>query len=521
MAASQNQLLKQMCSPVRNMTASVNEIAAMSLPNAHMSTHLCGMRKLRQILSAIFISTNKPTGPTRNKASPEFEAFVKEFTLLLTALTPQLHRLGSRLSIVATSIGTVEEEGFWELWLFLTAGCAAFGAFVEDFPVLLFLHQQPYYTNLYASIHDMLQCVLSLSHSHAWMAMKRQNGLSYRTNEMLAILGPPLRCLHYISRAASNPIMFSHLSCIPSTLVPLLSCIVAEQYTCHMPSIWSAQQPATGWRATSHKGSDLIFLAIHRHDLFSFMTNVVNNFLSIRQRTAPHTTLSFLTAPAVFQVLKSIVIINHNLSSAADMVRCCLECLLALYGLAEPSSIGSPVPVLSVSELTSNRDELGLPLHNIPRLSMHVLETDVWLLHTLSAHMAVDDPLARLCYSIQASMLRDWMMSGRPYPVASAALTLMMKSVGGIAKQCSALGLLIMHHNQQNKLCKLQQGVARSSEQQQSNKQRQISPGKLSSNILAVPDLEATQHLRTLMNFVSNFKVNLPGNKFQATSGMC
>lgn len=73
----------------------------------------------------VYSRANKPESYTGTRAEHLF--FDADFTAFLTELVPQMVRLGSKLnSPTSSSIGSVEEVLFWELWNFLTSCSSSF-----------------------------------------------------------------------------------------------------------------------------------------------------------------------------------------------------------------------------------------------------------------------------------------------------------------------------------------------------------------------------------------------------------
>lgn len=94
----------------------------------------------------------------------EHKLLANYLTHLLTALVPQLDRLGSMLnSETACSVGTAAEALFWELWMFLFAGCSAFSASNSKWPDLWPAGMQPFDRPLCLAFHALLRWLLPMS----------------------------------------------------------------------------------------------------------------------------------------------------------------------------------------------------------------------------------------------------------------------------------------------------------------------------------------------------------------------
>lgn len=513
MAAAHDHWLKQVCAAMCGIKKCAAAIAAMSLTDASMAAQLPRMNMLSQIMAAVL-----DKAPTRAEQpyvypQPAFELVVTDFTLLLNTLMPQLNRLGLRLSITASSIGTSEEKVFWELWTFLMVGCSAFGLACGSRCTLLPLQTQPFFADLYAAYDALLRWLLSISQSAAWLAMKSQHGLHRRNCELLVILAQPLHCLLSISFVESRFIIFSHLACFPSTALPLLCCITTEQFT--DPLFDAPQQPA-GSKATSYT----------RHGEFSYLTPLypfldshimlIANLSSVETSNERCWKLPFLKHPAVIHFLKTVLILPRTAtSSEPNLLLRCLTSLDFLFGLYYLDIKFAACVLPSTLNASLNRDALGLPLHINPRSSMQVLNTDARLLHALTAHLQADPSLTRVCYAVQLLVMKSWLLAGRVILMPAQALSVMATSVCGLAKMCTAQGLHLMQQVQQAQKRKLDkaQKLGKMDRSLGTGKQRTLHSHAQVVNSAGVdpliPSLEVMTLVRTIMYLTWNFQTQL------------
>lgn len=521
MTARLNKWLRQMYSPMRSMTELLETIAAISLPNPSLSAHLPRIQTLYQTLAATSTSDLACKDQLGIVTQLEFAPFVTHFTALLTALIPQLNKLGSRLSIAATSIGTAEEEVFWGLWRFLLAGCSLFGsAFGRD---VILTDLQPFDANLYAAFDALLKWVLSISRTPAWLAMQSQHGLLDRNGELLVILAQPLNSLLRLGAIESVTLQVSHLSCFPPTTLPLLCCIMSETFT-DAPAVVPLPHPLAWQAATTYKqGIGETHLATNLAPFLNMLVAAINNLASNYKISGHSGVLSFLTAPAVVHFLKVTLIVTRSSlpSSSYDIVPLSLACLDCMMDLCDRDIHTTPGVLLSASDARCNKDAVGLPLHLNPRISREVLETDVRLLHAVTQHLSVNAGLMKACFCIQALTLRNWMLAGRLYPISTETLAVMVKSVVGIAKLCTSHGLRMLQHLQRlqklQQLQQLQQDMAYQLEHQdagpvvrdESNLDLGSAVTAPSSEKDAAPGLQVLRLMRTLFHLASNFTITL------------
>ncbi|MEW5319223.1 MAG: hypothetical protein WDW38_010388 [Sanguina aurantia] len=357
-----------MCATASRMVDIIAAMAASSLPDADsLRAHLPPMRALRS--RWLETATSMPLFPPEVYAAslPEQALLVTAFTSLLTALVPQLGRLGRRLSSPppsSSSIGTPEEEVFWELWGFLVAACSAYGTAVDHTPTLLpeetpptavdhtptLLPEGPSPTAvghpptllpeetpptavdhtpislpegsppppLHSPLHDaltaMLAWLLPFSRSPAWRAMRQEHGLQRRNVELLIVLAQPVKCLYNLG-LLEGTLLADHMGLLPPGLLLLVCCILSEQFGTAPPVVeqpqpaWARSQQATNYTQSRHTADYRHPVTLHL--LLDSLSKAVANLAAAHARAggSKGTLCSLMTSPAVLQLLKDILIL--------------------------------------------------------------------------------------------------------------------------------------------------------------------------------------------------------------------
>lgn len=529
MAAAQNRWLKQMGISMRSIQKCLTDIAAMTLPNACMSAQLPCIQRSCLKLIQVFHSAPPKADQLHHGAQSGYTHFVRDFTSLLTFLTPQLQRLGSRLSIVgpsiaASSIGTAEEEVFWELWKCLFLGCYAFDLAQDSCSDLSVIGEQSFYPSLYAAFHDLLHCLLFVSRTPAWMAMRRQHGLHERNREMVIILAQPLNCLLEITCNTSMPILFSHLSYFPPAVLPLLCCIVSQQLPDLTPTISHAGKKA-GATATSYNQdhSDMCVPSF-LHQFLDIQTKVIANFACIDENTGRSGKLCFITDQAVIDYLTRVLILPQTAAYLQPgLVLRTLNCLHLLLDLTDADkSIKDTLPFASLNASTAQQDVLGLNKHLLSGISMQALGRDVRLLHALSAHRDADEALTTASYAVQVIIFRNWMLAYSQNPIPSEIQCVMSKSVVGLVKMCTAQGLRMMHKLQlkvkHENACSLEQQIGERQRAQQHAELDDARPASVQQQRSEVSARAIRKSIRSIMFLTTNFVIEKPHPTPSSTS---
>lgn len=155
----------------------------------------------------------------------------------------------------------------------------------------------------------------------AWRQMQIQHGRPHRNLTLLIILSQPAQWFLSLS-TEPPPVMLSHLSWMPCQCMPLLCCIVTEQFGT-APPVVPRYRPAAGVSASTFAMGFTSYadvpLPIRLYSFLSVLVESVANLL--KQHPTNGEQLSFLTAPIVLQLLKVIVILPANLlPSQSDFV---------------------------------------------------------------------------------------------------------------------------------------------------------------------------------------------------------
>lgn len=215
------------------MVQAVDSMTRSGPPPAHLWAFNEHMRELHSNLDRASSSRGDDAEVPQAGAQAEHALFVTDLTHLLTALLPHLHTFSMRLSLPASSgssIGTSEEELFWELWCFLRAGCTAFSSTAEVWPTLWPKDQRPFHAPLIAAFHAVLVWLLQFSRSSAWLAMTPKHGLASRNHELIMVLMQPIACLSHMHHAQPRSSLLAQLQALPCSFFPLVCCIATEQF---------------------------------------------------------------------------------------------------------------------------------------------------------------------------------------------------------------------------------------------------------------------------------------------------
>lgn len=519
-AEAQKRWLNQMQSPIREMTKVALTITNFALPHPTVGTVVPRMQMLHQTLVRIVESMLPLSRERPIKTQAELAPIVMEFIKFLQAVVPHLDRLGCRLSLItASSIGTPEEQVFWELWKFLAAGCYAFKAAKATMPCSWSEDDLPMYHSLYVAFHKLLSWLLCFTRSPAWRLMRSEHGLAHRSRELWLILQQPMRCLVDVS-GGPRPIVLSHLQSAPAQLIPLLCCIVSEQLGTP-PLLVSQAQLTAGMIATSYmQGLDLNYPVTALQKLLPPLAFLFDNLLD-KDGSPEHlrSLLSYVTVPAVIHFLKGIIILSGksgvSTAQTSDTESGCssllglsflpLKTLLNTIFRAEMQDPCSTQ--LSATDRHINQDLQGLPMHANPFLSKQALETDVQLLHALSKHMDADITLMLVCCKIQYLVVFIWAQAGRIYPTPADVLAVMSRSILGLVKQCLGHGLQLMQQQKQIT-------SKSTSEQQQQGEHATAREREVKRSVWESPDVKFIQ---TFLMVLSDYKVQTESGKVTPT----
>lgn len=491
MASSQMARMQNMRSTLLNISTAVVGISNKSLPV--MATKLTLLRTVPPSLAAdCHYLVQGGSFPCMRS---EYELFFTEFANTVNVVVHELSVLGPRLSDAASSsIGTAAEDVFWDLWRVLASSSQSLAAMHFACSRLWPLKQQPFSIPLYTALNTLMAWLLPMTRSPAWSAMTSRHGRANRDKELLGMLGQPCKCLSSVSMHPPH-ILLSLFGTLPPTFLPLLCCILSEQFG-GAPLVVRRAQPPAGTITATKYAQAFFSTALCDADFPSLLyvvTNAMHNLAVADNQTGHSGRFKFLSSPAAVQMLKVALILPPKvLAGEAGLEHCCLfELRLHLERsfltpkAREDDSLGA-----SAGQVAMNMDASGLPVHLNPCVSPGALETDAKVLHAIGAIMAGDTRLSELCCALQVLIVRGWLAAGtQRVPVQGAALAAMSRSVVGLAKQCTLQGFALLqqaskvqpsgqrarglHPAQQQQ----QQQWEKQREQQREQQEQQMQPG--------------------------------------------
>lgn len=186
---------------------------------------------MKGALSLLDITANPLQHRTQAQMQSEYVAFIDSYARFVTAVVPELTRLGCLMNLTtACRIGTAEEEVFWEWWSLLATSNSAVDLLTAKWEHVYPAGQQPYQAALYHAFHSLLTWMLSMSRSPAWLAMRVRHGRAQRDLEVLLILKLSAEQMQQLS-ALDEHQFSSHVSQLPGNFLPLLCCLASEQLT--------------------------------------------------------------------------------------------------------------------------------------------------------------------------------------------------------------------------------------------------------------------------------------------------
>lgn len=470
-----------------------------------------------ELLKASTFSGMLPaTVACRGKLQSQHTLLVAGFSTLLSTLLPQMHNLWARISSAAATadckLRITDEEVFWELWSFLVAGCSALSVAAAKLSDLWPEDKRPFHSPLFAHFHALLEWLLQISRSSTWLAMGPQHGLQSRNHELIIILVQATTFLEQVYMA-KGPDLFRQLGLLPPSYVPLLCCIVSEQLGASpllvpsMPLSLSAGVKASSYTVGLNYKYPVD--SPYKYRLLRQLSVAVNNFLMLANRSNGYSgPFAFLRSPSVLQFLKVILILPDDSPSARPrMTQYVTDCLHALLTLeVEETQDNQGVPLSSASG-AANRDAIGLPIHLDPLLSLAAVETDAQLLHVLSVRAVhgADGAMALKRQATAIVVIQLWSLAGRLYPVPEAALSVMTRSIRGIAKLCAWQGLQFMQQLQKTHPGRGSQRVEQLQQLQQQRAQQDA--GRLTYAKLATLGMQGMRHIREMTFLTSNFQM--------------
>lgn len=292
------------------MNHAVVVIAGIPTPQGYFEQHRTDLSTLYD--ESMDLSHTFPLRPTQSIPSLclELAPLITGLTALRTSLVKSLDSFGEKTEIDISSVRPTPGEGdvFWGLWRLLAASSSACNVALEVCPERLSLAQQPFYPPLYVALDSVLVWLLKISRSPAWIAMTIKQGLQPRNRDLLVILLLPVNILPSI-RNAVLPMAISHSLSLPSSFVPLLCCVITEQFG-RQPLLVPQPIPVAKISACDHKarvGSRIINVPLFQ--LLELLSTEISNFGILNNDTGYEGKFPFLASPAVSQFQKVIVLL--------------------------------------------------------------------------------------------------------------------------------------------------------------------------------------------------------------------
>lgn len=504
--------LKVLRQAVCDVTRAVSTLAGVDMSIHSMHAHLKPAMTARRHIA--LLTSPALVLPIHNKDRPsirsEYTSFVADFVRFLATMVPQICKRGPCLGLSsACSVGSADGKLFWDLWSLLDAGCQAFSTLTAKSSVVWLHDAQPVYPSLCDALTSLLTWILSISRSPAWRLMRPEHGLHMRNDELLTMLCLPLGYLtESSSETAQSCINAPNFDTMSRHLLPLVCCIATEQFGT-APLVVPTTRIAAGMKATTYMCDAGLQAqenpAARLHVFIDSLTSLIYNFAINDKKAEQAVHLSRFTAPAVIQLLKVGLMTQTRMQPPAPLlVKCSIWCLEYVLGLSMMMLHGSPDHALSEIDQACNTDKLGLPLHLNPVWNEPALETDRLLLHSLSVYMHSHVSLTVPCSTLQTLILQNWHFVGRSCPASAASMVKIHQSVVGLAKQCTAHGLILMQQFQGPKCPGKTQGRARTARQKQLRKDAESDAAKLSSFRLVLENEEGMQAISSLMLSISD-----------------
>lgn len=435
---------------MQQTTSAMTEIANTSLSQSTMQAHI-------QMLQSMSLNMLTHTNPSNSvplvaysSTRANCSSMIADFVHFLTAIVPQLERMGSRLSSpVRSSIGTSEERLFWELWRLLANLSQAFHMVsgMLECP-------QPFNPPLLSAFYKLLQWLLPMTRSSAWMKMRSRHGSNRRNCDLVTILGTISESLLSLNDFQPN-VVASNLGSLPVKSLPMICSIVSEQFG-NAPLLLSPATPLAHSAASVYstglwmqKPSDSYMRTI----LFESLTRVIFRLVKADKGCDHHGHFSCLMNPAVLQCCKTILLIVPYGSPKIDKqyMRYSVECMqeLLLFALedAQPWLVGPLSALDRPSEF--HLGQACLPAHAIPCVSRQAMHTDMRVLHVLGSYVGADKLSATMCYQVQTLILRSWSDSMERCSLDQELTSEMAGAVAGLGKQCMSHSLQFLRAQSQ------------------------------------------------------------------------
>lgn len=515
MAVAYTQCLTQMTNCMCKMQDTLGVALGPKVSPASLRAQYPRLRHLHQDLTAMSRCVLPVEANMIASTRPERSMLLTRFTTLMTVLLPQLDRFGARLDPPKGCSMGIEQDFFWVLWNILVSLCYAFSTVHMHRPHIWSEEDLSTYSPLFTSFHDLLTWLLRISRSPPWMSMKKKHGILLRNCDLILILGQPAQFLMQISQPPSR--IFERLfNSLPPTFVPLICCIYCEHFG-SLPPVVAHMHPDAGVRAAMYShlytqsnsvmGNLQACLGVFHRGLIRLISNL--SYIDCGPAGARNNVHTVLTAPATLQAMKAIIVRSAEaLHMPPDIVELSLSCLNHWVGLSSSDMNLNCDALLPVSDRVDNKDATGLPLHLNPRLSRPVLEADVRLLHALSKHMAGNVSLTQVCYEVQVKTVLVWLIASMMYPLPAEALSMMMTSFVGLAKQITQHCLQLMRHGKAGEPSQSQQLASNLRRNLQSSKEEVAA--SLQGMGLAMLGADLVRLVRESIFLLSDLQIQIP-----------
>lgn len=207
--------------------------------------------------------------------SREHALFITDFTALLTALVPQIDRVGRAFK--ASKKGA-NRGNLKSLWMLLSISCLAFRNWPANWPGRLQLHIPP----LQTACINLLVWLLQFTRSPAWALVTTDPG--GREESLINILSAPLRCFINISLCHAHE-AFSQLSHLHPDFLPIICCIASEQLSRLLPASPRTKPPASPPQDTRRaQGLSSVSKPVSSHTLiFQPLARSIHILLGLQQ----------------------------------------------------------------------------------------------------------------------------------------------------------------------------------------------------------------------------------------------
>lgn len=287
-----------------------------------------------------------------------------------------------------------------------------------------------------------------MTYSPAWKLMKAQHGVVRQNEDLLLILTTPTKCLTHFCITPLD-VCINTVRSLPPNFVPLLCCIVSEQFGTLPSIIPIPPSPAAGrLSAATYRQCAVTVAQIdedhYNKSLLTFLKAVlasVCNLALVKGDSEASEHFPFLTAPATLHFLKALVVLSLDLFlKALTFARNSISCLSFSLGVWNKGMKSQPVDALSTSQKRANKDNAGLPRHLDPCYRNPVLESDILVFEALNKHIKCINTVPAKCFQAQGRVLDGWLQACISHPNPQRVLSAMAPGLTLLAQQCAHYG---------------------------------------------------------------------------------